>query len=486
VFIYDKSGEVGSAGDFLEMAAISAAVVGLGRAGAARVRTLQEPGSPATLSVVVSRRPPTPAHGGITYTSSLCDIATSSVNAVFICTENEDHFAAAAAALWHRKHVCVEYPLCLSLRGADFLARLASRRGVVLHCEHIELLADSHVLMKRALQARLASGGAAVSCVRVSFAGAPLPPSWGHPAFSGISRLTRAWDLLQLLPPAPDVGSSGSGGGEALGRLRVVSARFRELPAVAAAAPVSSSGGGDGEGGVTFALDVTLEVGQGGGTAAPAGGSNSSSASAPRPRVEWTEVRAAGGGRRALSVDVEFTDGSVLRGADVDAAAPAPAAAAAAPKKGLFAQDLDLFCEAVRRRREEEQPAAAPAAAAAAAAAAAGTEGVGVAAAAACGEEVGEQLPPLLARELQWLAVAEAIAATADAEAAAAAASASASGGGESGWVSPWPRGVDGGASSAGGSSLAARLGAFPGLLPDIERHWVAMSAADGSRGVTS
>lgn len=120
------------------------ALIGTGRAARARLRDLAA--TPEAQFVVVASHDPARAAelarplGVSAVGDPLAAISQANVDAVIISTRNEWHAALCAAALRAGKHVCVEYPLALSLREGDALLREAAERGLVLHVEHIDLL----------------------------------------------------------------------------------------------------------------------------------------------------------------------------------------------------------------------------------------------------------------------------------------------------------------------------------------------------------
>ncbi len=116
--------------------ALALAVVGLGRAGRARVSALESHPS-ARLAAVVSRELG-PAEA--TFEIVLED---PNIDGVILCTPNRLHAPAARAALERGKHVLVEFPLAeTAAEGAELFA-CARRHERVLHVEHIELLSPS-------------------------------------------------------------------------------------------------------------------------------------------------------------------------------------------------------------------------------------------------------------------------------------------------------------------------------------------------------
>ncbi len=165
------------------------AVVGLGRAGRARVREIET--SPrATLAGVVSQHDPSATH---TFDELLADPA---VEAVIVCTVNATHGRLVRAALEATKHVAVEFPLCLDADEAAELFALADDRARVLHVEHIELLTGRQAELRE----RVPTLGA-IRRGELRFQGGADgwivdPDRAGFPSFTGIARLHVLWDLV--------------------------------------------------------------------------------------------------------------------------------------------------------------------------------------------------------------------------------------------------------------------------------------------------
>ncbi len=168
--------------------ALGVAVVGFGRAGAARVRAL-EASSRAKLAAVVSRSRPM----AVSLEAALAD---PEVAAVIVCTPNLLHAATTRAALAAGKHVAVEFPLAASAVEARDLLADAAARGRVLHEEHIELLSPSQL----ALRARARELGPLRSGT-VTFSGDSTgwiaePALAGSAALGALARLHRLVDLF--------------------------------------------------------------------------------------------------------------------------------------------------------------------------------------------------------------------------------------------------------------------------------------------------
>jgi biliverdin reductase len=164
--------------------------VGLGRAGAARVRAAESAG-PFALRAIVSRRRELS-------TASWAEVlARSDIAAVAICTENALHAALADEALRAGKHVLVEFPLAIRASDYEELYRLAAERERVLHEEHIELLTPTHRAWRALLAARTAPVQSAVIESRGGLAGwIGDPERAGFASFAGIARLHLLDDLF--------------------------------------------------------------------------------------------------------------------------------------------------------------------------------------------------------------------------------------------------------------------------------------------------
>jgi predicted dehydrogenase len=120
---------------------IGVVVVGLGRAGQARVRDVSEVGG-CRLVGTVSRRP---GAGSITLDDAL---TRPDVHAVILATENDTHAQLARQFLAAGRHVAVEFPLANTADDAVDLFRLAQQQGRVLHTEAIGLLTRSHAALR--------------------------------------------------------------------------------------------------------------------------------------------------------------------------------------------------------------------------------------------------------------------------------------------------------------------------------------------------
>lgn len=156
-------------------------VLGLGRAGQARARAIQQDpraellaghrGDPSALGV-----PDWP----VAEILARCDV-------VAVCSPDPLHPEQVHAALMADCHVLCEFPLAHSLAQAQALMDLAAERGRVLHTEHIELLGGVSRALASA-ELRPASGV-------LSFESGPTayPVVWAN-----VARLHRAVHALGL------------------------------------------------------------------------------------------------------------------------------------------------------------------------------------------------------------------------------------------------------------------------------------------------
>lgn len=162
-------------------------VVGVGRAGSLRMRDLRSPHeSSALLNLIgfVSRRE-LGNIDGVQQISLEDALSSPEVEVAYICSESASHEDHIRQFLDAGKHVLVEYPMTLSLAGAQELWALAEQKGKVLHEEHVELLMEEFAFLKKEVVGKELLKGSLL------FTAAPLEEErFGFPAFSGISRLT--------------------------------------------------------------------------------------------------------------------------------------------------------------------------------------------------------------------------------------------------------------------------------------------------------
>lgn len=169
-------------------------MVGVGTAGAVRIRDMLAPltGSAAeklTVRGFISRRNLN-ALEDVKQISLEEALKREDLHAAFICTENESHEDYVRKFLEAGKHVCVEYPMALSYKTAFELWDLATKKGVILHEEHIELLTEEYKQLKKEVEGKTLLEGS------LHFTGGPLKPGFGFLAFSGIARLCWLVDLF--------------------------------------------------------------------------------------------------------------------------------------------------------------------------------------------------------------------------------------------------------------------------------------------------
>ncbi|KAM4728133.1 biliverdin reductase A [Anableps anableps] len=176
---------------------LGAVVVGVGTAGAVRIRDMVTPlaGSAAeklTVRGFISRRN-LEAHQDVKQISVEEAVNREDIHAAFVCTENDSHADLVRVFLQAGKHVCVEYPMALSYQAAAELCDLAQKKGVILHEEHIELLTEDYKQLKKEVEGKTLLEGS------LHFTGGALKPGFGFPAFSGIARLCWLVDLFGKL-----------------------------------------------------------------------------------------------------------------------------------------------------------------------------------------------------------------------------------------------------------------------------------------------
>ena len=117
------------------------AIIGFGRAGQARFKALNSVGFDHL--TVVTKRPN--ELGQFIQLNKYEHIEVTAIpdwqeglndpklQAVFICSENALHYEQVQFALIHKKHVCVEFPLCTSLAQAQELYALAKQNNCILY-----------------------------------------------------------------------------------------------------------------------------------------------------------------------------------------------------------------------------------------------------------------------------------------------------------------------------------------------------------------
>ena len=104
---------------FLRGMIVDCIVIGKGRAGAARVRTIEQHPD-CTLVRYVSGRD--------------FHIPLSKERALyFVCTENKKHYAMSKTILKYGHHVAVEFPPCMTQEEWNTLVSLANQKHLILH-----------------------------------------------------------------------------------------------------------------------------------------------------------------------------------------------------------------------------------------------------------------------------------------------------------------------------------------------------------------
>lgn len=168
---------------------IGVAIVGLGRAGRARLRALE--GHPsARLSAIVGRDP---GPGEPDLEAALSDAGS---RAVIVCTPNLHHPEVVRRALAAEKHVLVEFPLAPTAAEARELFERALNVDRVLHVEHIELLSASQRAQRERLTALGRPIGGELRFAASSAGWVGEPRQSGSPALCAIARLHRLVDLF--------------------------------------------------------------------------------------------------------------------------------------------------------------------------------------------------------------------------------------------------------------------------------------------------
>ncbi|XP_078394701.1 biliverdin reductase A isoform X2 [Cetorhinus maximus] len=170
-------------------------VVGIGIAGRIRIRDLLNPlpnSAKEKLKLIgfVSRR----TLGNIELLKQIMleeALRSDEIHAAIISLENQFHEEYVRKFLDAGKHVCVEYPMALSVAAARELWDLADSKGKILHVEHIELLSAEYKQLKQQVSGKELMEGT------LHFTGGPLDRQrTGFPAFSGVSRLSWLVDLF--------------------------------------------------------------------------------------------------------------------------------------------------------------------------------------------------------------------------------------------------------------------------------------------------
>ena len=110
-------------------------VIGKGRAGAARVRTIQEHPHCTLIRHVSGREFQEPKE--------------NERSLYFVCTENRKHYETGKMLLEHGHHVAIEFPPCLNQKEWNTLISLAQQKESILHCGLIGLYTQQHKHRKK-------------------------------------------------------------------------------------------------------------------------------------------------------------------------------------------------------------------------------------------------------------------------------------------------------------------------------------------------
>ena len=157
-------------------------VVGVGRAGRARVEALHAD----PRSTVVGGWRGSPESIGIRAFQSF-DELLQHVDAVAICSPDPFHATQVHAALSAYRHVVCEFPLAGSSGEASSLFALSVARDRVLHVEHIELLTPAAAWVRDFCMGKTLAGGT------IRFSGGPRDRVIS-PAHANIARFHRIID----------------------------------------------------------------------------------------------------------------------------------------------------------------------------------------------------------------------------------------------------------------------------------------------------
>jgi len=159
-------------------------VLGVGRAGSARVKALQAD----PRAVVVGGWRGDPEAVGIRRFSSFEEMLQH-VDAVAICSPDYFHASQVHIALSTHRHVVCEYPVAGSAGEASSLFALSVARDRVLHVEHIELLTPAAQWIRGFAADKTLLGG------NVRFTGGARPLATS-PAHANVARFQRIIDAV--------------------------------------------------------------------------------------------------------------------------------------------------------------------------------------------------------------------------------------------------------------------------------------------------
>ena len=159
-------------------------VLGVGRAGKARVEALRAD----PRSEIVGAWRGNVSGMDLREFDTYADLLKH-VDAVAVCSPDLFHADQVYTALTTRRHVVCEFPLASSSREASSLYALSIAYDRVLHVEHIELLTPAATWLRQRSQGRKLLGGT------VRFTCGPRPNT-ASPAHANIARLHRIFDAV--------------------------------------------------------------------------------------------------------------------------------------------------------------------------------------------------------------------------------------------------------------------------------------------------
>jgi biliverdin reductase len=159
-------------------------VVGVGRAGRARVQALRAD----PRAVVIGGWRGDPESVDLPSFQSFDDLLQR-VDAVAICSPDPHHATQVHASLSAYRHVVCEFPLAASAGEASSLFALAVARDRVLHVEHIELLTPAAAWIREFAAGKTLSGGT------IRFSGGARSRVTS-PAHANIARFHRVIDAI--------------------------------------------------------------------------------------------------------------------------------------------------------------------------------------------------------------------------------------------------------------------------------------------------
>lgn len=159
-------------------------VLGVGRAGRARVKALRAD----PRAVVVGGWRGDPEAVGLRRFASFEEMLQH-VDAVAICSPDHFHASQVHIALSTHRHVVCEYPVAASAGEASSLFALSVARDRVLHVEHIELLTPAAQWIRRFAADKTLLGGS------VRFTGGARPFATS-PAHANVARFQRIIDAV--------------------------------------------------------------------------------------------------------------------------------------------------------------------------------------------------------------------------------------------------------------------------------------------------